>query len=177
MLLYRTYLFYIRDLNFNAWRDANSKQAKFMKNGITMHMTHVLNSHNRPDLAEKLIPNFPVGCKRIGISDDYLQSLCAENVTVNTNTITNIQNRTIITADGTETEVDVLCLATGFDVDGFLGELQVNGKDGVNLNKLWEDHTATTYKTLNVHGFPNYFTLLGPGSGLGHNSIVTIIER
>ncbi|CAO0799620.1 unnamed protein product [Mucor circinelloides] len=176
MLIYRTYLFYIRDFNFSAWGDVNSKRAKFVRDGITMHMTHVLNSNNRPDLVEKLIPNFPVGCKRIGISDDYVQSLCAENVTVNTSTITNIRGRTITTADSTETEVDVLCLATGFDVDGFLGELQINGRDGVNLNKLWDDHTAKTYKTLTVHGFPNYFTLLGPGSALGHNSIIAIIE-
>lgn len=177
MFLYRTFLFYIRDLNFSAWGDAKSKRAKLVREGIKMHMTHVLESHNRPDLVEKLIPDFPVGCKRIGISDDYVQSLCAANVTVNTSTIQNIQGRTITTADGNETEVDVLCLATGFDVDGFLGELQVNGRDGVNLNKLWDDNTAKTYKSINIHGFPNYFTLLGPASALGHNSVVVIIER
>lgn len=139
-------------------------------------MTQLLISKGRPDLISKLIPDITPGCKRIGISDDYLQALCQKNVTVNTSPIVNVQGQTITTADGSQTHVDVLCLATGFNVNGFLGHMQVYGRNNVHLNKLWDDNGAKTYKTVNIHGFPNFFMMLGPGSGLGHNSVVTMIE-
>lgn len=177
MFLYRAFIFYFLEFTFSIWGNVNSKSAKARKEGNRIYMTHVLESNNRHDLVDKLIPDYPVGCKRIGISDDYMQSLCAENVTVNTSSIKNIQGRTITTADGHETKVDVLCLATGFDAGGFLGELNIYGRKQVHLNKLWDENTAKTFKTVTVHGFPNYFILLGPGSALGHNSVVAIIER
>jgi cation diffusion facilitator CzcD-associated flavoprotein CzcO len=178
MLIYRAFLFLRSDLiRFKMFRDANSKIAKIAKTQITAHMKHVFISNGKPELAEKLIPDFPVGCKRIGISDDYLPALCAKNVTVNTESIKKVQGRTITTADGTETEVDVLVLATGFNTGGFLGELNLYGRNNVHLNELWETSIPKSFKTVSVHGFPNMFMTLGPFSGLGHNSVVTIIER
>lgn len=159
------------------FRNANSRIAKIAKEQIRNHMRHVFVTHNKPDLADKLIPDFPVGCKRIGISDDYLQSLCADNVTVNCTSINKVHGRTIETIDGQETEVDVLVLATGFNTGGFLGELQLYGRNQVHLNSLWETSIPKSFKTVSVHGFPNLFMTLGPFSGLGHNSVVTIIER
>lgn len=177
MLCYRAYLFIIRDLYHKSFSDANSKGALERRSLIEQHMKYVMKSYVREDLVPKLIPNFPVGCKRIAISDDYIQALCSSNCTIHRSPIQKVQGRSITTADGVETEVDTLILATGFDVTGFLGDLQVQGRDGVSLNKLWEDQTAKTYKTVNVHGFPNFFIMLGPGSGLGHNSVVAIVER
>lgn len=177
MLVYRAYLFFFNDLNFAQWSDANSKRAKSARGALTEHMTHIMTSRGREDLVPKLIPTFPVGCKRIGISDDYIQALCSPKVTVERTPIDKVQGRTITTVNGNETEVDTLVLATGFNVTGFLGKLQLYGRDGVHLNTLWEESTAKTYKTVSIHGFPNFFIMLGPGSGLGHNSVVTIVER
>lgn len=178
MLIYRAFLFLRSDLiRFQMFRDANSKVARIAKEQISQHMKHIFTSHGKPELSEKLIPDFPVGCKRIGISDDYLQSLCAENVTVNCASINKVQGRTIGTVDGKEVEVDVLVLATGFNTGGFLGELQLYGRNDVHLNTLWETSIPKSFKTVSVHGFPNLFMTLGPFSGLGHNSVVTIIER
>lgn len=176
MRIYRAYQFFMRELRFGVWGDANSFIAKFFRKRLEKQMTQVLVSRGRSDLISKLIPDITPGCKRIGISDDYLQSLCQSNVTINTSPIASVQGQTITTTDGSETNVDVLCLATGFNVNGFLGHMQVYGRDGVHLNKLWDENSAKTYKTVNIHGFPNFFMMLGPGSGLGHNSVVTMIE-
>ncbi|KAI9253061.1 putative flavoprotein [Helicostylum pulchrum] len=176
MLMYRAYIFFSLERNFNQWGDKNSKRAKRATATVTKQMKEILLSNGRPDLIEKLIPDFAVGCKRIGYSDDYLQSLCLPNVTVNFSAIKKIEGRTISTADGQETEIDALILATGYDVAGFLGKMRVYGRDGVFLNDLWEEQIPKTYKTVTIHGFPNFFMLLGPGSILGHSSVVTMIE-
>jgi cation diffusion facilitator CzcD-associated flavoprotein CzcO len=176
MYIYRAFQFFIRELRFGIWGDVNSWIGRAYRKVLVNQMKRLLFPKGRPDLVPKLIPKVVPGCKRIGVSDDYLQALCEDNVTVNCSPIEKIEGRTIITKDGTEAEVDVLCLATGFNVNGFLGHLQVYGRNGVSLNKLWDEESAKTYKTVNVHGFPNFFIMLGPGSGLGHNSVVTTIE-
>ncbi|KAI8077569.1 putative FAD-binding monooxygenase [Thamnidium elegans] len=168
--------FFLRESRFGVWGDTSSLIARIYKRIITREMTKVLVSKGRSDLLPKLIPTIEPGCKRIGVSDDYLQALCEDNVTINVSPIAKIKGRTIITKDGTETEVDVLCLATGFNTNGFLGDLKVQGRNGVCLDTLWKENSAKTYKTVNIHGFPNFFMMLGPGSGLGHNSVVTNIE-
>lgn len=177
MLIYRAYIFFSLERNFNQWGDKNSKLAKQATATATEHMHRVLSSHGRPELAEKLIPDFAVGCKRIGYSDDYLQSLCSPKVTVNYSAIEKVEGRTISTAGGQETEIDALILATGYDVTGFLGNMRIYGRDGISLNDLWEEQIPKTYKTVTIHGFPNFFMLLGPGSILGHSSVLTMIER
>lgn len=139
-------------------------------------MIHVLRSNGREDLIQKLVPEFPVGCKRIGVSDNYLQAFCLPNVTVNCSPIKITRGRIISTTDGVDTEVGTLVLATGFNIVGFLGEMQVFGQNKLSLNQLWQEQTPRTYKTEAIHGFPNFFMMLGPGSGLGHNSVVTNIE-
>lgn len=176
MYLYRAVLFLIREARFGVWGNANSWIAKFFRARMTAQMKKVLTSKGRADLIPKLIPNITPGCKRIGLSDDYLQALCRDNVTVYSSPIEKVEGRTIYTKDGSKNEVDVMCLATGFDVNGFLGHLQVYGRNGVSLNKLWDEQSVKTFKTVNIHGFPNFFLMLGPGSGLGHNSVVTMIE-
>lgn len=177
MLLYRAFHFIIRDIRISQFGDVDSILAKYAKLAASSHMKNVFLSKGREDLIPKLVPNYPVGCKRVGLSDEYLEALCSSNVTVNRSPIIKIQGKTICTADGVESEIDTLVLATGFDVVAFLGEMKIYGRDGMSLNDIWEQKTPKTYKTVCVHGFPNLFMLLGPGSALGHNSIVTMIER
>jgi cation diffusion facilitator CzcD-associated flavoprotein CzcO len=106
------------------WKKPNSRLAVLARQQIVKFMKHSLSSNGRDDLAETLIPNFPVGCKRITPSPNYLPALCRSNVTVNRSPIVKVQGKTITAEDGSETEVDVLILATGFNVAQTFGSFQ-----------------------------------------------------
>ena len=128
-----------------------------------------------PDLRRRVTPSYTLGCKRILISNDYLPALGAPNVEVVTDRITEVRPRSIVTADGAEREIDTLIFGTGFHVTDMPAVRMVRGRDGKLLDDVWrgspQAHRGTT-----VAGFPNFFLLLGPNTGLGHNSIVYMIE-
>ncbi|KAI9299899.1 hypothetical protein BJ944DRAFT_273743, partial [Cunninghamella echinulata] len=176
MLLYRFSLFIRHEYMYLGFRYFNTMIGKILNKQFSGEMKRRLIARGRPDLVDKLIPNYEVGCRRITPSETYLEALCEKNVVVERTDIESVKGRTIRTVDGNETEFDILILATGYNTTGFLGNLQVNGRDNVNLNKLWEENYTDTYKTVSIHGFPNFFMLLGPGSALGHNSVVTMAE-
>lgn len=87
-------------------------------------MRNRIEKQGRAELVPLLIPDYPPGCKRLIVSENYLEALCQENIVVERSPIKQIKGRTILTEDGKENEFDILCLATGFDVQGFLGQLQ-----------------------------------------------------
>ncbi|KAG0170373.1 hypothetical protein DFQ28_005980 [Apophysomyces sp. BC1034] len=130
----------------------------------------------RPDLIPVLTPKFAPGCKRIAKSEEYLEALAQTNVTVVPSAVEKVEGTTIIDNHGQKNEIDILVLATGFNVEGFIGNLQIVGRDNQSLSALWRSEFPKTFKSVTVNGFPNFFLLLGPTSGLGHNSVVSIIE-
>jgi cation diffusion facilitator CzcD-associated flavoprotein CzcO len=138
-------------------------------------LRHLKKAVPDPELRKKLIPNYTIGCKRVLISNDYLPSLTQPNVEVINNHITEIRPHSIITDDGTERQIDTIILGTGFLVTDIPFSRIIRGRDGRTLRETWQGspkaHLGTT-----VNGFPNYFQLLGPNTGLGHNSVVYMIE-
>ncbi|QJY44457.1 flavin-containing monooxygenase [Pseudonocardia broussonetiae] len=130
---------------------------------------------DRPDLKAKLTPDFTIGCKRILMSNDYYSALKQPNVDVVTDGITRVTPTGVVTADGVEHEVDTIIFGTGFRVGESLRDVAVTGRDGVKLADEWADgpqaHLGTT-----VAGFPNLFLMIGPNTGLGHSSMVFMIE-
>jgi len=128
-----------------------------------------------PVLREKLTPDYPVGCKRILISDDYYQALARPNVDVVTTPITRFTCDGVVTADGTTRPVDAVIFATGFETTSFLAPMEIAGPDGRTLTDAWRDG-AEAYMGVAVAGFPNLFLLYGPNTNLGHNSIIFMIE-
>lgn len=98
--------------------------ARWLTKVFANEMRKRLEKQGRADLAPLLIPDYPLGCKRITVSEDYLETLCQDHVVVERSPIKEIKGRTIVTANGKEAQVDILCLATGFDVQGFLGNLK-----------------------------------------------------
>ena len=130
---------------------------------------------DRPDLKAKLTPDFTIGCKRILMSNDYYAALKQPNVDVVTDGITRVTPTGVVTADGVEHEVDTIVFGTGFRVGESLRDVAVTGRDGVKLADEWADgpqaHLGTT-----VAGFPNLFLMIGPNTGLGHSSMVFMIE-
>ncbi|QFG24359.1 NAD(P)/FAD-dependent oxidoreductase [Actinomadura sp. WMMB 499] len=128
-----------------------------------------------PELRAKVTPDYTIGCKRVLLSNDYYPALGRPNVDVETSGVAEVREHSIVTADGREYEVDCIIYGTGFKVTDALAELRVTGRGGVKLQELWADgieaHRGTT-----VPGLPNFFMLLGPNTGLGHNSVVFMIE-
>ncbi len=129
-----------------------------------------------PVLRRKVTPGYTMGCKRILISNDYLPALNRENVELETSGIERVTERCVITADGREIEVDAIIHGTGFHVQDMLTGISIRGGNGVELDQLWAAEGMQAHRGCTISGFPNLFFLLGPNTGLGHNSIVYMIE-
>jgi cation diffusion facilitator CzcD-associated flavoprotein CzcO len=128
-----------------------------------------------PALRAKLTPDYPVGCKRIVISDDWYPALAQRNVSVVTSPIDRITADAVITADGTSHAADAIIYATGFESTSFLAPMQIVGPDGTELAQVWSAG-AEAHRGVAVAGFPNLFLLYGPNTNLGHSSIIFMIE-
>ncbi|MFC4951162.1 flavin-containing monooxygenase [Pseudonocardia sp. GCM10023141] len=129
----------------------------------------------RPDLKAKVTPDFTIGCKRILMSNDYYAALKSPNVEVVTDRIARITATGVVTADGVEHPVDTIIFGTGFRIADSLGRLTITGRDGVKLNDVWRAGPEAFLGTT-VAGFPNLFLLAGPNTGLGHSSMIFMIE-
>ena len=109
------------------------------------------------------------------ISDDYYPALQRPNVTLETDGIARITETGVTTETGRHHELDVIVYATGFDVAATFARMHLVGRDGRSLTEAWAGGVGA-YQGITVAGFPNFFMLLGPNTGLGHNSVVSMIE-
>ena len=135
-----------------------------------------LQAHVRdPVLRAKLTPDYRVGCKRILVSDDYYPALTQPNVELVTDAVLRVDENRFVTADARERTFDVVVGATGFRATEPPIARVVYGRDGRSLADSWQGKLEALHGTT-VAGFPNLFMLVGPNTGLGHNSIVYIIE-
>ncbi len=129
-----------------------------------------------PVLRAKVTPHYRAGCKRILISDDYYPAIQRPNVELVTEGIAEIRERSVVTSDGREIPADVLIYGTGFKATEGIVPVKIYGVDGKELNAdAWSGGMAA-YKGTTVAGFPNLFFIIGPNTGLGHNSMVFMME-
>jgi cation diffusion facilitator CzcD-associated flavoprotein CzcO len=128
-----------------------------------------------PALRERLTPHFEPGCKRLLFSSEWYPTLARPDVDLVTEPLAEVVPGGVRTADGVVHELDALVLATGFRATDFLAPLRVVGRDGLDLDRHWRQGAAT-HLGITVAGFPNLYLLVGPGTGLGHSSIVFMIE-
>lgn len=126
-------------------------------------------------LRQKLTPDYPVGCKRILISDDFYPTFMRENVELITDRLERLTSEGVQTVDGNVYKVDVMIFGTGFATNPFLGMQDIRGRDEASLRSLWQDG-ARAYLGMAVAGFPNLFMLYGPNTNLGHNSVIAMLE-
>jgi len=149
---------------------------KLMKIAETMARDHLAAQAPDPVLRAKLTPDYTVGCKRVLIANDYYPALQQPNAALITDAITRITPTGVVTADGRERPADVLIHGTGFLAMDPHGAVSVTGRGGRTLAEAWADGTMPSHLGITVAGFPNYFLLMGPNTGLGHNSMVFMIE-
>jgi hypothetical protein len=123
-----------------------------------------------------VVPDYPLGCKRILISNDWYPALHRPNVEVVTDPIDHVEADAVVTAGGHRYPADVLIYATGFQTTDFLSHIAITGVEGRKLADEWRDG-AEAYLGMTVSGFPNCFMLYGPNTNLGHNSILFMVER
>ncbi|MDQ2812591.1 MAG: NAD(P)/FAD-dependent oxidoreductase [Actinomycetota bacterium] len=137
-----------------------------------MARRHLEKQITDPELRASVTPDYTIGCKRILLSSDYYPALQRPNVDLITSDITGITENDVITADGISHETDVIIYATGFQVVESVTVLNVTGRAGRKLTP----ETLEAYHGITMSGFPNFFMLLGPNTGLGHTSVVFMIE-
>lgn len=125
-----------------------------------------------PALRARLTPDYRLGCKRVLLMNTYYPALTRANVELVTDPIAQVRAHSIVSAAGAEREVDAIIFGTGFDVAQAMGAVDVRGRGGRRLFEA--GHEA--YKGSTVAGFPNYFMITGPNTGLGHTSMIYMIE-
>jgi cation diffusion facilitator CzcD-associated flavoprotein CzcO len=128
-----------------------------------------------PELRHKLTPGYTMGCKRVLPTNDWYPALQRENVELVTEPIQEVRASGIVTKDGRERTVDAVVLATGFEASEHVAPFEVRGTRGRDLADVWRDG-AEAYLGTTVSGFPNLFLLIGPNTGLGHSSMIFMIE-
>lgn len=128
-----------------------------------------------PALRRKLVPDYPLGCKRVLFSNEWYPALAREHVEVVPEEVTGLEANGVRTADGRLHEADVLIWGTGFTATEFLSPMKVTGRGGADLHTQWSDG-ARAHLGITVPGFPNLFCIYGPNTNLGGSSIIAMME-
>lgn len=132
---------------------------------------------DRPDLADKVVPTYPIGGKRAVLDNGvWLGALKRPNVTLVTDKIARITPKGVVTDDGTEHEVDVLIYGTGFQASNFLSFYKVIGKGGRELHERWGGD-ARAYLGITVPEFPNFFIIYGPNTNIVVNGSIIFFSE
>ena len=152
-----------------------TRQGPFRALGERMARRHLEKHVPDPVLRAKVTPHYDMGCKRILISDDYYPALMRDNVSV-TPALERLTSRGVVDADGVEHAVDVIIWATGFNVLHPPLASHVIGREGETLEAAFQRNGMTAYRGTTVAGFPNFYMLQGPNTGLGHSSVVLMSE-
>ena len=169
--LFRTLLFWRQEFRVLGFLGAHWMR----KRGQQMALDHLERQVKDPALRAVLTPNYEIGCKRVLLSNDYYPALQRPNVELVLDSIREVREHSIVTADGKEHAVDVIVLATGFKATEVLRDAKVIGRNGIEIQQAWKERISA-YLGVTVESFPNFFMLLGPNTGLGHNSVVLMIE-
>ncbi len=151
------------------------RNPKYMKIVKKAAIDNIHRAVKDPVLREKLTPSYTIGCKRILQSNTYYRAMAASNVNVVTSGVVEVNGDSIIAADGTEVKVDAIIFGTGFQITNIPFAEYILGKDGRSMADVW-DGSPEAYLGTTVAGFPNLFIIQGPNTGLGHSSVIYMME-
>jgi cation diffusion facilitator CzcD-associated flavoprotein CzcO len=151
------------------------KNPRLMGVAERMAKRHMRKQISDPELIEKVTPDYKIGCKRILPSNRWYEALDNPNVELVTSGVKEVRANSIVGEDGIEREVDTIVFGTGFHVTDMPVASKVRGREGKTLVEHWKG-SPRAHLGLAIDGFPNFFLLLGPNTGLGHSSMVYMIE-
>jgi cation diffusion facilitator CzcD-associated flavoprotein CzcO len=169
--LFRAWIYALQEIRAPAFLGNKSLAAA----GQKMAKHHLARQVKSPRLRQALMPDYVMGCKRVLISNDYYATFGRQNVELITQGIAEIRPNAIVTQDGRVRDVDVIIYGTGFHTTDSLSSLDITGRNGLALRDAFADGMHAHWG-ITVPGFPNLFLMMGPNTGLGHNSMVVMIE-
>ena len=190
--IYRFYFYFTQERNYLAFYYKHNKAVKIFEKVVSAILTRfklfkfedvykagafMLIDEQISDekLKKKLIPDYPIGCKRIIPTNDYYPAICRDNVCIETSLIDKIEGNQIITKDGSHHEVDVIIFGTGFEANIFISPVKIIGLNEIKLDDVWSNG-AEAYRGVMVPNFPNFYICYGPNTNTGHVSIIYMIE-
>jgi cation diffusion facilitator CzcD-associated flavoprotein CzcO len=150
-------------------------QPRLMKAMELVASQHLRSQVSDPELRRKLTPHYRLGCKRILLASNYYPALCEPNVELVTGGVRRVRQHSVIGGDGVEREVDTIICGTGFQATRPPQANYLRGRGGITLSEAWHG-SMSAYLGTAIAGFPNAFMITGPNTGLGHSSMVYMIE-
>lgn len=155
------------------------KYSKTALNAVAQRaaLKHIKTQLKEPSLRAAVTPDYTIGCKRIILSNTLYPTLARENVSLHTKDdgVSEINERGILTNKGQQIELDVIVYSTGYDATDGVISYPVIGKNGESVQEKWREYPRA-YLGTTLPGFPNFFVVTGPNTGIGHTSAIFVIE-
>jgi cation diffusion facilitator CzcD-associated flavoprotein CzcO len=155
------------------------KYSKTMLNLVAQReaLKHIRTQLTDPKLQAAVTPDYTIGCKRIILSSTLYPALARPNVSLHTKDdgIAEINERGILTTKGQQIDLDLIIYSTGYDATDGVISYPVIGKGGVSVQDQWREYPRA-YLGTTLPGFPNFFVVTGPNTGIGHTSAIFVIE-
>jgi cation diffusion facilitator CzcD-associated flavoprotein CzcO len=173
-LLYRLLLLLYHDMRYYGFIRPIWGLSWLNKKLVLLHLRAQVKD---PVKRAALTPDYDLGCKRVILSDNFYPAMDKPNVAVVRGGATRITPLGVVGADGVEREVDAIVYGTGFDIEASVKLTRIVGKSGKDLKDVWDSKSGPeAYLGITVPDYPNLFFTMGPNTGLGHSSVVTMIE-
>ncbi len=172
--LWRGFIYWRAEFMLNAMLNTDSWMHRRAEALLGKYLEHVVTD---PVTREKVRPDFKLGCKRTLLSNDYYPAINRDNVDVVNQGVQSITEHGVVDASGSEHKVDAIVFGTGFRVDDPLSGVTVRGLNGRNLNEEWRRNAFSNYYGTAISGYPNLLILAGPNTGIGHTSLIYMIEQ
>ncbi|WP_080241109.1 flavin-containing monooxygenase [Spirosoma rigui] len=169
---YRSFIYWLNELRGLSFLGNET----FNRLGTKEALKHLNAAIKDPVLRARVTPDYKLGCKRVLVSDDYYPALTRPNVELVTDRIDRATPAGIVTTDGTERPFDYIIFGTGFVASEIICDLHIVGRKGHNLFDQWLETGPEAHYGITASGYPNLLFLVGPNTGLGHTSIIHMIE-
>jgi 4-hydroxyacetophenone monooxygenase len=160
--LFQTHGFLIPDEDWKAKGGKFNPMNDKLRDDLTAYIK--AQTGGRQDLVDRLIPDYAPFSRRPVVDNNWYKALTLDHVELVTDPIAKVTPKGIVTADGTEREVDIIITATGFEVMKYLAPADYIGKGGLSIHDFWSKDGPRAYLSMMTPNFPNFFMLYGPNS-------------